>query len=158
MHLNHRTISIFLVLAFVTRAAVPVGYMMSNVELANGLSLQLNLCPTQNNFELNKTSKDITPDAHSVYKEMVKHNHSSHHTALEKSPKKRHQEHSDNLTSQDTCHLWGASASSMASIEVALWQSDPLSLKALFAYRDITSKRNVYTRKQTRAPPLTTLS
>ena len=158
MNFNFRTISVFLVLALLTRSVVPVGYMLSSVEKASGFSLQLDLCPTQNNFALNEVSTDINATSHLAHHQMVSHDHASHHPMLEMLSGKTRQGHSDNLTSHDTCHLWAVSSASIVSIEIAQWLLDPLSLKAVSVYTDITPNRNVYTRKQTRAPPLKTLS
>ena len=159
MKLNFRTISVFLVLAVLTRSAVPVGYMLSSVEQTSGFSLQLDLCPTQNNFDLDEVSADINVHSHlSHHKKTVDHGHTGLHSTPEMSKGKPHQGHSDNLTSHDSCHLWSESSASTANIELTQWKSDLLSIKALSVYRNITSNRNIYNRKQTRAPPLRTLS
>ena len=158
MNFNFRTISVFLVLALLTRSVVPVGYMLSSVEKTSGFSLQLDLCPTQNNFALSEVSAEINATSHLSHQQMVSHDHASHHPILEMPVGKPHQGHSDNLTSHDTCHLWAVSSASIVSIEIAQWLLDPLSLKAVSDYTDITPNRNVYTRKQTRATPLTNLS
>ena len=130
----------------------------SSVEQTSGFSLQLDLCPTQNNFALDEISADINATSHLAHQQIVSHDHTSHHPMLEMPVGKPHQKHSDNLTSHDTCHLWAVSSASIVSIEIAQWLLDPLSLKAGSVSRDITPNRNVYTRKQTRAPPLITLS
>ena len=158
MKFNFRTISVFLVLAFLTRSAVPVGYMLSSVEKTGGFSILLDLCPTQNNFALNEVSADINTTSPLAHQQMVSHGHTSHHPMLEMPAGKTHQGHSDNLTSHDTCHLWTVSSASIVSIEITQWLLDFLSLNAVSDYADITPNRNVYTRKQTRAPPLKTLS
>ena len=158
MKFNFRTISVFLVLAVLTRSAVPVGYMLSSVEQTIGFSLQLDLCPTQNNFDLDEVSVDVNVYSHLSHKKTIDHGHMGHHPTSEISKGKLHQGHSDNLTSHDSCHLWLESSTSIVNIELAQWHSDPLSIKVLSAYRNIASNRNVYTRKQTRAPPLRTLS
>lgn len=158
MKFNFRTISVFLVLTFLTRSAVPVGYMLSSVEKISGFSLQLDLCPTQNNFALNEVPADINATFPLAHQQMVSHSHTSHHPMLEMPTGKPHQGHIDNLTSHDTCHLWAVSSASSVSIEISQWLLNSLSLKAVSVYTDITPNRNVYTRRQTRAPPLKTLS
>jgi hypothetical protein len=132
--------------------------MLSSVEQTSGFSLQLDLCPTQNNFDLDEVSADINVHPHLSHQETVDHGYTGHHSTPQMSKEKSHQGHSDNLTSHDSCHLWLESSASIVNIELAQWQSDLLAVKALSAYRNITSNRNIYNRKQTRAPPLRTLS
>ena len=155
MTFNFRTISIFLVLVVLSRATIPVGYMVSSAERADGISLQLNLCPSQNNFDLNEATPNITVSPH---QQMVSHGYTGHHPVPEKYQDNRHKEHSDKLISHEICYLWVASSPNLANTEKALWLSDPIFFKALSVYRAITPNRNFYNQKQTRAPPVKTLS
>jgi hypothetical protein len=146
MYFNYRVISLCLLVLLLSRAVVPVGYMVSQVEITDGFSLQLNLCPSQNDFELERVT------------ESVDHNTQLAHHLMVSDPSNDHTSHrSDTFTSQETCHLWIASTTigSVVSNESLIWNREVTN--HLPKQKSVIPNIKVSERKQARAPPHNTL-